>query len=242
MSPPLVLLHGWGSSPQVWGPLRAALAPQLGVHAPPLPGHGAPAPGGGLDRWRDALLAGLPERAVLCGWSLGALLAMAVASRAPERVAALILISATPCFVRRPDWTCGLDDDAVADFQRDFAADPTALQNRFRALQGLGDRHRREVIQALRSHAPPADADRDGMADGLAILRDTDLRPSLAQITVPARVLHGAGDALMPVEAATALADALPHGRLSVFEDCGHAPHLSRPRECATLIGSFLDA
>ena len=35
------------------------------------------------------------------------------------------------------------------------------------------------------------------------------------------------------------LADALPDGRLSVFKDCGHAPQLSRPADCAALIAAF---
>jgi pimeloyl-[acyl-carrier protein] methyl ester esterase len=56
------------------------------------------------------------------------------------------------------------------------------------------------------------------------------------------RLLHGAGDALMPLAAAQWLADALPDGRLSIFDDCGHAPFLSRPRDCAVLIESFADA
>ena len=53
------------------------------------------------------------------------------------------------------------------------------------------------------------------------------------------RLLHGSEDKLMPVAAAEWLADTLPLGRMSVLEHTGHAPFVSRPTECATLIESF---
>jgi pimeloyl-[acyl-carrier protein] methyl ester esterase len=40
----------------------------------------------------------------------------------------------------------------------------------------------------------------------------------------------------MPLAGAEWLAGQLPQGRLTVFDDCGHAPFLSRPAECAALI------
>ena len=46
-----------------------------------------------------------------------------------------------------------------------------------------------------------------------------------------------AGDSLAAW--ADALVDQLPDGRLSVFKDCGHAPLLSRPADCAALIAAF---
>jgi pimeloyl-[acyl-carrier protein] methyl ester esterase len=46
----------------------------------------------------------------------------------------------------------------------------------------------------------------------------------------------------MPLAAARSLADALPHARLNILENCGHAPLLSRPADCAALIREQLDA
>ena len=66
-----------------------------------------------------------------------------------------------------------------------------------------------------------------------------DLRSAVPQIRQPVRLLHGAGDTLMPVAAAEWLADTLPDGRLSIFADAGHAPFLSRPQDCASLIEGF---
>lgn len=243
MSSLLALLHGWGSSPAVWNPMLAAITAPIDALALDLPGHGA---GGDLpadlDAWADRVLDDLPPRSVLCGWSLGALLALRMAQRAPGRIERLILISATPCFVKREEWPAALDADDVSRFQQSFAEQPESLHKRFRALQALGDGRRREVLEALeRTRASAHHASPAGMAAGLEILRRCDLRATLAEIAQPVRLLHGAGDALMPVGAAVALADALPDARLSVFEDCGHAPHLSRPIDCAALVEAFLD-
>ena len=243
MSAPLVLLHGWGSSPAVWSALREALPRALEIHAPALPGHGgAFVASADVAAWADAIGSQLPPTSVLCGWSLGGLLALRIARRRPERVERLVLIGCTPCFVQRDDWPSALPEGDVAQFQQSFEADPDGLLKRFHALQVVGDAQRKPTLRGLAlARAPAADADRPTMAAGLEILRRTDLRAELPAIEQPVRVLHGAGDSLMPVDAAVAMSDALADGRLSVFDDCGHAPHLSRARDCAALIEGFVD-
>lgn len=242
MSAPLVLLHGWGLTPQVWNPLHAHLPPELAVYAPALPGHGeaAPAAGPELAAWSDALLPQLPDKCVLCGWSLGALLALDLARRYPERISRLVLIGASPCFVSQPDWPHGLDASTVGGFTRDFETAPDATLRRFIALQSLGDARRRAVLGGLNEAlASPGEAQHGALGNGLRLLADVDLRETIRGLRQPALVLHGAADALMPISAARWLAERLPGSHLAVFDDCGHAPFLSRPLESAALIGTF---
>lgn len=245
MTPPLVLLHGWGLTPAVWQALLPGLPAHVRTHCPALPGHaGAPAPAHTtLADWSDALLARLPDVAVLCGWSLGALLALDIAARHPERVARMILIGATPRFVSlagdEEPWPHGLDDAVAKDFTHRFALDPGAARQRFVALQAVGDARRRAVSAALTTALDRAAHDVKAPEDGLRVLTTADLRTSVGRIPHPALLLHGDGDALMPVAAAGWLASRLPSARLTRFADCGHAPFVSRPAECAALIGEF---
>ncbi len=244
-SPPLVLLHGWAMSPLAWAPVQALLGavPSL---APALPGHAADAvcpQASGLTSWTDALAARLPQGAMVVGWSLGGLLALELARRHPERVARLVLIGTSARFVADDAGWPGLSADVVEGFQHGFATDPAATLKRFVALQCLGEAERRSTIQtvsaalALHSGRSPPDP---VLAEGLAILAGSDLRPCLAELRQPCLLVHGEDDALMPLAAARALAAALPMAELQVLAGSGHALPLSRPTDCARLIGEFL--
>lgn len=243
MSTPLVLLHGWGLSARVWTPLVRALPSAMTVVTPDLPRHGAApaAPRAGLAAWSDALLADLPPTMTLCGWSMGGLMALDLARRYPQRVTTLILIDASARFVAAPQgdppWQHGLESGVVEGFIDDYATAPLPTLRRFVALQALGDAQRRSVsaglIDALTS-APSA-----GLADGLRVLAESDLRATLGEIEQPVHIIHGAGDALMPVAGAAWLAEQLPRATLDVLDDCGHAPLLSRPVDCANLIAEW---
>ncbi|MBI1907399.1 MAG: alpha/beta fold hydrolase [Rhodocyclales bacterium] len=243
MSTPLVLLHGWGLSARVWTPVMQALPTHMTVVTPDLPGHGAApaAPRGSLAAWSDTVLASLPPTMTLCGWSLGGLIALDLARRYPQRVTTLVLIDTSARFVAAPQedppWLHGLESGVVDGFIKGYAADPLPTLRRFVALQALGDARRRGVSAGLNdalTSAPSA-----GLADGLRILAESDLRATLGEIQQPVHVIHGARDALMPVAGAAWLAGHLPHATLNILGDCGHAPLLSRPLDCTTLMAEW---
>jgi pimeloyl-[acyl-carrier protein] methyl ester esterase len=230
-------------TPAVWQPLTAALG-AFESHTPALPGHDGNAANvmPTLAAWADALAPALPTEATVIGWSLGALLALELARTRPDRVKRLILLGATPCFVSAPGWPHGLDAAVVASFTDGYTDQPTQTLRRFLALQTLGEPSRRQLLSQLETAAVPhAGHPLPALVDGLKILAESDLRPQLAEIGQPVHLIHGNDDALMPIEAAYRLASALPRARLTVYEHCGHAPLLSRPNDCATLIRASLD-
>lgn len=241
MSRPLVLLHGWGLSSKVWAALQTQLGDTSSILTLDLPGHGqATTTGATLEEWADAIATNIPDDAILVGWSLGAHLALHLAHWHPRRIAKLVLIGATPRFVQAADWRCALPAATLDAFRHDFDNTPDATQRRFVALQSLGDAARKSVAATLGEALTPADDEhKAALADGLRLLADTDLRPLIPHIAQPVRLLHGSEDKLMPAAAAEWLADTLPDGRLTVLGQCGHAPFLSRPQECAALIEGF---
>lgn len=64
----------------------------------------------------------------------------------------------------------------------------------------------------------------------------------LASIDVPALVVVGDADRLIPVGQAEVMAKALPHGRLEVVADAGHLPPLEQPATVNRLLAGFLDS
>lgn len=231
--PPLVLLHGWGMTPRVWDGLRDRLGAAFDIIAPALPGHlSAPLPEQAqLEAWADAVAPALPDGALICGWSLGAMLALAIAVRHPEKASRLALTGATAHFVADAGWPQGLLADTVAAFVHGFAEAPAPTLRRFLSLQTQGDSQRKQVQAALAAalaRATDADADTDRrLGVGLDVLSRADLRPVLAALRQPVLLIHGEGDALMPLDAARHLAQTLPHARLQVCAGVGHAPFLS---------------
>ncbi len=214
----LILWHGWGMHPAAWDSLAVQLASQYRiaprVHA--LPGYaGSAAPATcTMDALTDVLLADVSEPITLCGWSLGALLALHAAQRQPRKIARLILIGATPSFVQRPNWPHGMTPQALAEFAAAVDTDAKTALKRFIALFNQNDVNARNIgrdlARALATDTLPSAAT---LAAGLALLRDTDLRAVLPGIQQPTLIIHGAQDPLMPLGAAESLGAGAAAGR-----------------------------
>ncbi|MBS4097252.1 MAG: pimeloyl-ACP methyl ester esterase BioH [Sulfuricella sp.] len=230
----LVLLHGWGMHGGIWDGVKPALDGHFRVHAVDLPGHGgSPA----CDPYTseavaEAIAAVLPESAILCGWSLGGMVALEMARRYPQKIARLVLMATTPCFAQREDWACAMDCGVLENFAAELENDYEGTLKRFLALQARGDETAKAVLRALRDNlfqrGRPAAA---ALRGGLAILRDADLRSRVAEIRQPALIVHGDRDQLTPLAAGEWLAQTLPTARLTVFHGAAHAPFLSHPEE-----------
>lgn len=168
-----------------------------------------------------------PAHFALVGTSYGGNLAMEVALAAPERVTALWLMGCNPAAPQAggPDLAGGLEatPDAVVDM-----------------LAGLVV-HKDAVAQAA---AFKAMAQRVGGPAGAAQARALNARREsasrLGALTMPAMVLWGEQDALVPVVVGQALATALPNARFEVLPECGHLPTLEKPVESAALFAEFL--
>lgn len=234
MSAHLLAWHGWGFGPAAFDPLRAALEGRAALATPALL---APT-NGELSSWAAALAADVSANQVLLGWSLGAMLAMG-AVLAGARPRALVLIAGSARFAATTQWPHALAAETVAAFSSGLEQNPARTLQRFLALQALGDARRTAVLAALE---PARNHDTTGLRHALDALIGADLRDQIHMIEVPTLIIHGAQDALMPVSGARWLATQLPHARLEVLEDCGHAPHVSAPEQAATAIGRFIES
>ena len=204
-----VFLHGWGLHGGIWAETLAALPGT----APDLPGYGGvPAPANySAQGLADALSETLDEPAHLVGWSMGGMVALALAARHPDKVARLVLVGASPAFVNRPDWGHGLAPEILAGFADALRQDYRATLLRFLSLQARGGDAAREVIGRLRETVfQRGEPEAATLAAGLDLLRDVDLRQLAHQVRCPTLVVHGGHDTLCPADAGRWLAERIP--------------------------------
>jgi len=225
-----VFVHGWGQAAQTWHAQIKYFGSTHKVQAVNLPGHGG-APDQSAEAWEEAILEGLPdEPVVLIGWSLGGMLGLRLALHHPARLAGLVLVSTTPSFRLRPDWSHACADDVFERFQESLEINEKRLLDRFFSLMLQGDTlDRRRYLDIVRQAVDRYHASSSaGLHTGLNLLDELDLRDSLKGVSVPSLVVHGRNDAIVPVGAAEFLAAKIPDATLHVLP-AGHAPHLTHP-------------
>lgn len=220
---PLVLLAGMNCTADLWADagLDGAVQPALDRPSTALQ--------------VEALLATLPARFVLVGHSLGAIVAMALALAAPDRVAGLCLVSTNakaPTEAQRAGWQDWLD-------RLDAGADARELQHSILpALLGAAAiRDRPDLVERTLAM---------GAATGTARLRAQlqlqldrgDLLARLPDLSAPTLVVSGLDDVITPPHFHTEIVTRMPDARL-VSLDAGHLLPLERPKAFGSLLRSW---
>lgn len=237
--PRIVLLHGFGQTARCWGPLAPALARDHEVVRLDLPGHG-----GSGDVRADLpatgrLAAEAGGAGIYLGYSMGARMALHVATEVPDALRALVLVGGTP----------GIEDDAARSARRD-ADRARAAHIRAVGVPAFVDEW---LALPLFAGLPPEGRFEDerrrntayGLATSLELAGTGSQRPLwhvLPDIDVPVLVVAGADDA--PYAAiATRTAEAIgANARAALVDGAGHSAHLERPAAFTTLLLDWLRA
>jgi YbgC/YbaW family acyl-CoA thioester hydrolase len=238
--PAILFIHGYPLDHTIWSPQLEALDGWRRI-APDLRGMGqsdAPDLGYSMATYASDLAALLDtlgvERVVLCGLSMGGYVAFEFLRRWRERVSGLVLIATRA----GPDTTEGKRArDAAAAQAREGGSGVIADAMLPKMLapgapEGLVAR-----VRALMAATPVP-----GIVGALGAMRDRpdsmSLLPALAGL--PALVIAGGSDQLMPVSEMSAMAAAIPGARLVVAPGAGHLPTLETPSIVTDALRTFL--
>ncbi len=250
--PTALLCAGLGGSWRAWSPQVAYLGDRLrfvswdprGFYdsSPPADADAVGVGQHALDAL-EVLDAAEAERAVLFGWSMGVQVALELFRRAPDRVAALVLLAGTADGSRfglgtgrgeglmsrlTSPWLRRLGDAAwlLESAARRVADAPEAM--RWAERLGLVARSRDEAsFDALAQDLKAVDL--RTWVRTFEALRRHDARDVLPEVDVPTLVIAGARDVFVPVGEAERRAEAIPGAERMIVPDATHFVALEAP-------------
>lgn len=173
------------------------------------------------------------------GMSMGGYAALELALAHPGELRGLILISASGLPERSPA-------EAEAHFLR-YRDEPTIPEPVARAeaeahLAASTIRNRPHLVSLLAEQFARRGG-RETWHETLSWSRRRDVSADLAELDLPALIVHGGEDQAVPVAEARRTDELLPRSRLVVVPDCGHAVNLEAPEAVNAAIREFaLDA
>jgi 3-oxoadipate enol-lactonase len=236
---PVVMLHGLGSSANVWEPQARALADRFTVLRYDLEGAARSVWTGTLsvEGWVDDLLAILDARQIdkarFVGHSLGTLILQHFAVRHPERVhkLAFIGVNRAPPEARRAAIRARVAKvraegiDSIVETVVSGGVSPHTLA------------HKPEVIGFVRellTRQPVEGYARSCEAMAAAAAAD------VSGITCPVLLIAGRDDGVSPAANSEGLARELADARLEIVEQCGHWHPIEQPAEVNRALRDFL--
>lgn len=252
--PVLLLLHGTGAATHSWRALLPLLAARFTVVAPDLPGHGFTTgrPAGGLSmvamaRAISALLSelGVAPRLIV-GHSAGA--AIAVRMTIDAVVAPAGIVGLNPALMPFP----GIAAKLFPTLARLLFVNPFA-PHIFAAMARQPGEAGRFLRRSTGSRIDAAGADyyqrlfatASHCAGAITMMADWDLdtlERDLPKLAVPLLLIHGEGDAMIPLSAVREAAARVPGARVEMLATLGHLAHEEDAARIAAAIGQFADA
>lgn len=161
---------------------------------------------------------------VLCGASMGGMVAMEAARQAPERVLGLALLGTTA----RPESEemRAIRENAIRLFEQGRMAEVIEPNVHF----AFHPDHAKDpaLVSAYLEFVLRAGADQL-IRQNRAVIARPDARRHLPRLRCPLLVMHGEDDQLVPFEHARETASLVPHARLVPVPRCGHMLTMEQP-------------
>jgi 3-oxoadipate enol-lactonase len=173
------------------------------------------------------------KQAIICGLSVGGLIAQGLYAARPDLVQALILCDTAHKIGTADQWNAriaAVDEDGIAGMtgsilERWFT--PAFRRPENNALHGYRN---------MLARQPAA-----GYAGTCAAIRDADFTEAARRIAVPALCIVGDQDGSTPPDLVLSTAKLIPGARYEVIKDAGHIPCVEQPEALTAVLRAFID-
>ncbi len=236
--PVIVFINSLGTDFRIWRDVIVRLAGSYPLLTYDKRGHGLSDVGQAPYSIEDHVddLIGLLEHlkvsdAVVCGLSVGGLIAQGLYVRRPDLVKALILCDTAHKIGTADMWAAriaaieqsGLDGIVDGVMERWFTP---AFRESDPSFPGYRNMMLRQPVE--------------GYTGTCAAIRDADYTAAAGNIAVPTLCVVGDQDGATPPELVLSLAKLIPRARYEVIKDAGHIPCVEQPEMLTTIIEAFL--
>ena len=238
---PLIFVHGFPLSHEMWKPQREFFSKSHSVISYDLRGHGQSDVGDGqytLEHYVDDLFMLMDhlklECSVVCGLSMGGYIALRAFEREPGRFLGLVLCDtkseadSDEAKLKRAGAIRHIKKTGMAPFVEEFTK--TVLSEK--TLQTKPELV--HFVKGMMQRNSPL-----GVCGALlALAARTDTTRVLPKISVPTMILVGQEDKVTPPATAQAMLKSIPQAALHLIPDAGHLSNLENP----AAFNGFLDA
>jgi len=171
-------------------------------------------------------------RGIVCGLSVGGLIAQGLYQKRPDLVRALVL-----CDTGHKIGTAEMWNDRIAAVERDGIASiaDAILERWFSPAYRRPDNPAFAGYRNMLVRTPVA-----GYAGTGAAIRDTDYTAAAGRIGCPTLCMVGEHDGATPPALVQELAGLVPDARCDVIAGAGHLPCLEQPAVVASLLRDFI--
>ncbi|MFQ5560323.1 MAG: alpha/beta fold hydrolase [Nitrospinota bacterium] len=244
----LLFVHGWGLSSSVWEKQDTFFGDTFSVLRMDLRGHGAARNMRGpyhIKAFRDDLKNTLERfqntKIILVGSSLGAMVVLSFVLKFPGTAQGAVLIGATPCFLKKEGFDCGVPQVVTSRLRNQLEQD---CQKRMEGFYGqLLSPEEKKTVQCTEKqkdlYIKPFYPSLKVLLDTLGEIEKWDIRKRLNEILLPVLIVHGERDPLFDRKCARELCK-IKKSTVKFIPDAGHLPFLTAAEPVNRAIKNFL--
>ncbi|MEO6298938.1 MAG: alpha/beta hydrolase [Paracoccaceae bacterium] len=230
MSEPLVFLPGMMADARLFLPQLVALGTKYAVQVI------LPTQGDNVEDMSQFVLDQTPAKFALIGHGLGGAVALDVLRRAAERVTRVVLISTPPLSVS-PQVAAEREMRVVAARSGRLGE---AMAQEIPEAALCNTEWRADVLALVKDMA-------FGLGEGVylrqtrAMQRRPDQQKTMRRIKIPALIMAGEADTLLPVRRQEFTSGLMPYGKMCIIPEAGHLPSLEQPEAVSQAIETFMN-
>lgn len=223
--PDLLLIHGVGLRAEAWSPMLPLLEQHFTVIALDMPGHGNSSRinGKGLcafsDRFSD-FIASRADPVYVAGHSMGAMIAIDLAARIPDKIGAFAAMNAIH---QRSEAAAKAVQTRAASLSQSDAYDPTSTLERWFGPKPTGD----TALAAKACRSWLTKCDPGGYADAYRVFAHHPGAKSLDALSRPALFLTAEHDPNSTPAMSREMADLCSNGQAVIVKDSAHMAPLT---------------